>query len=380
MEYFLSGIVFFLIFSAIILVHEGGHFFAAKLGKIKTEEFGFGLPPKIWGKQFYKNGTLFSLNWIPFGGFVRLLGEDGKSKDKHAFGNRPMWARIFTVCAGVLMNFLFGAVLLAIGYMLGMKPLILNREDFDAEVSRGSIILDDTRGVFVSGVLPGSPAEKVGIQSGDYITAIDVTLVETADKLLEVQSHGLRGSEFHLSVLRKDWETGKISEDFVALVRPDTEGKMGIYLTDDKPIVEEKEVQYSPLIAIGTAAKDTGRLMIYTVDMLGGVVSSMIQKFSIPDGVGGPVAIAQITHQFVAIGIVAEILKLAALISISVGVLNIMPFPALDGGRLTLLLFELITRKKPNPTFEKWLNGIGFLLLILLIIFITKNDILRLFA
>lgn len=381
MDYFLSGIVFFLIFSTIVLVHEAGHFFAAKLGKIKTEEFGFGLPPRIWGKKFYKkNGTLFSLNWIPFGGFVRLLGEDGKSKNKNAFGNRPMWARILTVCAGVFMNFVLGFLLLAIGYMIGMKPLILNRDDFDAAVSDGAIVLDDTKGIFVNGVVPGSPADKAGIQNGDYITAIDIYPVSTTEKFTEIKSRGLRGREFHLSVARKDWDKNEIIESPIFLVAPDKDGNLGVYITNDKPVIAENKVQYTPLVAIGSAAKDTGRLMLYTTQMLGEAVTSLVRDFSIPDTVGGPVAIAQVTHQFVLIGILAEILKLAALISISIGVVNIMPFPALDGGRLVLLLFELITRKKPNPAVEKWLNLIGFSLLILFIIFVTKNDIVRLFS
>jgi len=380
MDYVLSGIAFFLIFSIIVLVHEGGHFLAAKLGKIKTEEFGLGLPPRIWGKKFHKDGTLFSFNWIPFGGFVKLLGEDGKSKKKDAFGNAPMWARILTVCAGVFMNFVLGFLLLSIGYMVGMKPLILNRNDFDSAVSNGAIVLDDTKGIFVNGVVPGSPADKVGIQNGDYITAIDIYTVSTTEKFLEIKSRGLRGREFHLSVARKDWDQDKIVKSFVALVAPDKDGNLGIYLTDDKPIVAENEVRYSPLTAMGVAARDTGKLMFYTVKMLGEFVGSLVRDLSVPDSVGGPVAIAQVTYQFVLIGIFSEFLKLAALVSISIGVVNIMPFPALDGGRLALLLFELITRKKPNQTFEKWLNFVGFALLILLLIFITKNDILRIFS
>ncbi|QQS59908.1 site-2 protease family protein [Candidatus Peregrinibacteria bacterium] len=382
MEYFITGIVFVLIFSLIILIHEGGHFWAARFGKIKVEEFGFGLPPKACGWKNKKSGVLYSLNWIPFGGFVRMLGEDDRDKkaqkDPHAFGNRPLWARIFTVCAGVMMNFLLGWILLTVGYTIGMKPILISPEDVDHAVANGIVLTDDA-GVLIAKVVPNSPAEKAGLLSGDFITGIDnIVPVQTAQEFLDAKNRGLRGKEFHLQILRRTYSsTGQIETEkrIVALVPLDEEGNMGIYPSDDPSITAILPVQYAPHKAAWQAAKDVGNLSHYTVVMLGDVVSSLVSKLTVPDGVGGPVAIVKATHHFVSLGEVMEIVKFAALLSISIGVINIMPVPALDGGRLIFLLFEGIFRRKPLPKWEPIIHGVGFILLILFLIAITWKDL-----
>lgn len=382
LNYLQSGIVFFIIFSVIILIHEGGHFWAARFGGIGIEEFGFGLPPRAWGKKNKKSGVLYSINWIPFGGFVRMLGEDDPDnkkakKDPKAFNNRPLWARIFAVSAGVIMNFILGWLLLCIGFAVGMKPIIITPEDMDAAIMSGTVEVDST-GVYVVGVEEGSPAEKGQIEPGDFIISLENTPVATREEFLEVKEEGLNGSGYHIAIVRKDFSenpNGVMVRNFLTVITPDEEGNLGVYLSEDYPITQMHSVQYPIPEAAIMAAKETWRLSKYTVIMLGDVVKSLAQKLSIPDSVGGPVAIAQVTHMFVNNEGFIELFKLAALLSISIAVINIMPFPALDGGRLVFLLFELVTRRRPSQKIETAIHGTGFLLLMALILVVTWKDL-----
>jgi regulator of sigma E protease len=385
-DYVLTGCAFFVIFSVIVLIHEGGHFWAARLGKIGIEEFGFGLPPRLWGKKNKKSGVLYSLNWIPFGGFVRMLGEDDPKNEKakkhpNAFNNRPLWARIFAVSAGVLMNFLLGWILLVIGFIVGMKPIIVDESDRNKAIERGIAIVDES-GVFVSGVQEGSPAERAGILPGDFIASLDTTPVKNREDFLKAKEQGLRGEGYHVAVIRKDYSQnieGDLEKNFLAVISPNEEGNLGLYLSET-PLILVKEKKYPLQEAVVMASGEIWRLSKFTVIKLGDLLSLMISKFTIPEGIGGPVAIAQVTHHFVTSERGVELLKLAALLSISIGVINIMPFPALDGGRLVFLLFELVTRKRPNAKMETMIHAVGFAFLLLLLLAVTWNDLVNIFA
>ncbi len=385
MDYLLTAIVFFVIFSAIILIHEGGHFWAARLGKIKIEEFGFGLPPRLWGWKNKKSKIIYSINWIPFGGFVRMFGEDDPDnkkaqKDPHAFNNRPLLVRAFAISAGVIMNFILGWLLLTFALFLGMQPIFIDLEkDIPAGIESGVLEIDDS-GVHVRGVIAGSPAERAQILPDDIITNIDTTAVQTADDFMQVKDQGLRGKEFHLSILRREYDENAniiAEKQFVALVAPDEKDQLGLLLSANPRVIKVNDLQYPLHIAAVEAVKELGRLMYFTVKLLGDVVAKIFTQLAVPDNVGGPVAIAQITHQFVSLGSLAEILKLAAILSISIGVLNIMPFPALDGGRLLFIIGEMVTGRKPNAKWETVIHGTGFFLLIGLLVLVTWNDILR---
>lgn len=175
MDLIISGIAFILIFSLIILIHEFGHFYMAKRAGIKVEEFGLGLPPRIWGKKFKKNGTLYSFNWIPFGGFVRLYGEDSTDakmiKDPKSFASKPLRKRMAVVVAGVFMNFVLAFTLLTIGFTAGIQPLIVNSDDVLSALNSGIIEID--HGAIVEEVEEGSAAEKAGLKAEDVILSIN---------------------------------------------------------------------------------------------------------------------------------------------------------------------------------------------------------------
>lgn len=181
MSYVITVIVFILIFSFLILIHELGHFVMAKRAGIKVEEFGFGLPPRMWGKK--KGETIYSLNWIPFGGFVRLFGEDSSDpkmmKSKRSYAGKPMRARVKVVVAGVVMNFLVAWILLSVGFSVGMQPL-LAADDVLGAINKGQIVLET--GLKIKTIDEGSVAQKIGMSVDDTIYAIDGVIVN--DSLL----------------------------------------------------------------------------------------------------------------------------------------------------------------------------------------------------
>jgi regulator of sigma E protease len=193
MDFLLTVIAFVVIFSILILVHEWGHFFTAKKTGIKVEEFGFGYPPRIWG--FKKGETLYSINWIPFGGFVRLLGEDSTdsktAKDKRSFGSKSARVRILVITAGVIMNFLLAFVLLTTGYIVGTQPLILTGDEVLENFENGVIQTQD--GIVVKEVDKGGAAENAGLKAGDriiYVNGRDIVSDEQMKKIIGAASAG----------------------------------------------------------------------------------------------------------------------------------------------------------------------------------------------
>lgn len=182
MTLFLTIVAFVVIFSVLIVVHEMGHFFAAKAAGIKVLEFGFGMPPKIWGIK--KGDTLYSLNWIPFGGFVRMLGEDDADpkvlKNPKSFGAKSLRVRIWVVVAGIVMNLLLAFALLTGGFLIGIQPLIATSDDFLAAVQDGTIVVQP--GVVIASVADGSLGAQGGLQAGDVVSAVNgVPLVSQED-------------------------------------------------------------------------------------------------------------------------------------------------------------------------------------------------------
>ncbi|MBN1494518.1 RIP metalloprotease RseP [Candidatus Peregrinibacteria bacterium] len=203
MELLVSAVAFLIIFSVIILIHEFGHFYVAKKSGIKVEEFGIGLPPRIWGKKY--KGTIYSVNWIPFGGFNKLMGEDSTNpavlKSKQSFAGKPLRIRMAVVCAGVFMNFLLAFILLTIGFSIGIEPLIVNGEDVYNAINNKTIeISHDIR---VKSVQKDSAAEKAGILKDDVIIKINgEDIKETAQ--LDVLTSDAPREELFIDLKRGD--------------------------------------------------------------------------------------------------------------------------------------------------------------------------------
>lgn len=366
---FVTILVFILVFSTLVLVHEWGHFYMARKAGIKVDEFGIGFPPRA--KKIYtdKHGTVYSINWIPFGGYVRLHGEDSSDpevlKEKNSFASKTKLQRTAVIVAGVFMNFVLAWVLLTIGYSVGMKPFLVSQEDVNAAVASGQATLQNQ--IYLTEVTDGSPLKEQGLVEGDIITKLNGKIPPEADQF----SSALKPNEsVEVTYMHKE-------EEKVVRVKTNDEGKLGIGIAD-VPLVIQSAVRYPVYQAAWVSLKETGHLSYLTVKMLGNVVVSLVAKFTVPEGVSGPVGIFKMTEHFTAQGVI-PLLQFAALLSISLGVINIMPFPALDGGRFLFILFELILRKRPNAKWEAMIHGIGFILLILLILVVTWKDIMNLF-
>ncbi len=374
MAYLVSIVIFVLIFSLLILIHEWGHFYAARRAGVRVEEFSLGLPPKAMTIRTDKKGTEYTLNWIPFGGFVRMFGEDSGDKKLYdhpeSFMSKTLWQRTIIVLGGVIMNFLLGFVLLTVLFSVGTKPLVVTQEDFQHYQSTGVIVADNQ--VMISGFADESPAMDAGLLASDLVTAVNGVAVDTVDSLIAA----LAASEsltVQLDLVRDE-------EPLTLPVTLNAERKMGVMIQDVPDIQEVKKIQLPVHEAALMAGKETARLSWLTMKLFVNVIVDLFTKAELSEQVSGPVGIAQLTHQTTQEGDVFDILKLIALLSISLGAINVLPIPALDGGRFITLGYEFITRKKPNPSLEAKIHGVGFIVLILLIFAVTYQDIVRIFA
>jgi len=363
---FVTVIIFLLILSVLVLIHEAGHFIVAKLLKIKVEEFGFGLPPRVFGIKYGE--TLYSLNWLPIGGFVKLYGEDeagaGKPSVKikssklklrdegRAFYARPIWQRAIVVVAGVFMNFALAVVIISVLFSVV-----------------GIAIGGDK--VVVTDVINGAPAKQAGLRVGDTIEYIGNVKITSPNQLVEVTKNHL-GEKLTLKVQTKN----NIQETLEITPRkkyPSDQGPMGVAISQN--ITNVKYPWYkAPFVGTKEALRES-----YAIGSgLWSVVYNLFTKGSVPQGVAGPVGIAQLTGIFCAN--ISSCLSFTGLLSLNLAILNILPIPALDGGRFFFILIEAVTRRKVNQKVESYAHAIGMVILLTLITLITVHDLIRVFT
>ncbi|MBU6142039.1 site-2 protease family protein [Patescibacteria group bacterium] len=343
---FLSYLFVVIGLSVLVLVHEAGHFLAAKAYGIFVEEFGFGLPPRITGRRFGE--TLVSINWLPFGGFVRLFGEqpahEGEAVSKvppaRSFSEQSVGKRTMVIAAGVAMNFLLGWFLLSAVFMVGIPQTLT-----------------------VTDIQQGSAAQRAGIQKGDQLLGFPTI----ADLTAFLEQRG--GMTVPLRIVRNN------VEQTVSAVLPippaGTDVHLGVYL------VESGVPQLSVGESITRGLSDAWEISIGIVTALGALIMGFFGHGAAVGGFVGPVGIVTVAAQTARQGIV-YFMQLLALLSLNLAVFNIIPFPALDGGRLAFLVFERLTGRKANERLEAAFNTIGFAILLLLIAIVTAHDILRL--
>lgn len=352
-------VIFLVILTVLVVVHEAGHFLLAKLFNVKVEEFGFGFPPKVWGKKIGE--TVYSINALPIGGFVKLFGEDEagggrvsfksqsfKNKQR-AFFARPWWQKFIIVFAGVLMNFILAWVILSFLFALV-----------------GATIIKD--GILVESVMQNSPAQKAGLKHGDVILKIEKTKLISTNQLVEETKKHL-GQNVSLEVMSQ----GKL-ETLKIIPRkeyPKNQGPLGVVIGQN---VEHKKYPWyeAPLAGF----KDSVNRINLIVFGLYSVVSQLFSTGTVPQGaVAGPVAIAQLTGFFCSDTV--SCFEFASFLSLNLAVLNVLPIPALDGGRLFFILFEAITRRKVHPKFESYVHIVGMIFLLGLMLLVTIYDINR---
>lgn len=334
--------------SLLILGHEAGHFFAAKAFGLKVDEFGFGFPPRItaWGK----GETKYSLNWLPFGGFVKIAGERGEFEMIEPSGThegapdtsrflytQPAWKKSVIMLAGVIMNFILGWLLVSATLMIGAPQALV-----------------------VSGIQPNSPAATVGIMSGDVIQNFT-----TAQSFIDF-INARRGQTVAVTVSRGNKEL-----NFNVVPRVQTapgEGAIGVELA------EAGQPREGFFAALWDGLKNAGIIAWLTILALYQLVSQLFIHAALLPGVVGPVGIFGIAEETGKIGLV-YLLQLMGIISLNLAVVNLVPFPALDGGRFLMAIIEKIKGSAISYKVETWVNGIGFAVIILLMVLLTVRDV-----
>jgi len=373
MNVVVSALAFFLLLSVLILIHEWGHFSAARFFKVVVEEFGFGLPPKA-KKLFKKGGTEFTINWIPFGGFVRLKGESAMTEKerraKGSFGAAPVYARVIILLAGVFMNLLLALIIFTIGFSgANWIPTYTTLEQMEEAGKSGEIHL--VMSVMIDDIISGGGAAKIGVPPKSVLVSIDGEEISHVSEVSAMQE-GKSKVAYGIA----SFTEGVVGEDITNYQVTLRDGKSGIVIVPYP--LELSAPNRNVFSAFGLALRESSVMMTQTVIGIGKLVSSIVSTGKVPEGIAGIVGIAQLTHGAVQEGFM-HYLRLVALLSLSLAALNVLPFPALDGGRLIFVLAEWISRRPVNRTFEVTTNAIGFVFLLLLILLITFNDIVRLF-
>ncbi len=337
-----------LIFGFIIFIHEFGHFFTAKLSGIRVNEFAIGMGPLLF--HFQKGETQYSLRAFPIGGMCAMEGEDAESPDEHAFNNKPVWKRIIVVVAGAVMNILLGILLMMI--ILAQQPAFSSTT--------------------ISKFTENSATQAAGLQVGDTFTSIDGYVIK-GDRDLSFALATVKPSSVDIQVRRN----GKIMNfDNVKFNTKQVNGK-NILALDFYVLPIQKN--------FGTLIVKSFQDTVSTVRMVWfSLVGLVTGRFGFND-VAGPVGAASAIGEAASIGLqqsflaaLNNILIMMMMITVNLGVVNLMPFPALDGGRLVFLIVEGIRRKPINPKYEGFVNAAGFCLLMGFMVLITFNDIIRL--
>ena len=343
----------------LIFIHELGHFLAAKWMGVRVLEFGFGYPPRLV-KLFERGGVEYTLNWLPFGGFVRMAGEDGDEDDPHALPNVAPWRRIIVMLAGPFMNLVTAVVIFAILMMAGVPTFTGNA---------------DATPVQIIAVAPDSPAQQAGLQPGDVIVAIDGKEIVGLDAVIQSINENA-GKEISLVVRRGDEEVTTTLRPRLPEEIPAGQGATGVQIQPYQSNENVEIVRYGPVQAIIGGVKQTwNTIMLMTtglVQLIRGLVSPNAPA---PEGgVGGLVAIGRITAKVAQQGW-RDLLNLTAFLSINLAILNLLPIPALDGGRIVFALAEMISRRRIPPEKEALVHMAGFIILIGFMIIVTFMDI-----
>jgi len=365
--------VFALILSFLVFIHEAGHFWAARKFGVKVDEFGFGYPP-LAKKLFRRNGTDFTLNWLPFGGFVRLAGEERYLEDESKAGKgegqmfyaQKKWKRIVIILAGAMVNFIFG--LLAFSFIFSVEGIPEEKPLTDRTL--------------IIAVFENSPAKRADLRAGDMVLAIKD--VDEPDQLLETAEinemveflDNQRGEEVELLISREEVELRK---EMYVRTREETsagQGALGIQIAGSEVVYQKYPVWQMPFRGAWTGTQAAVNFGLMIVKSLGQMVADGIGAGQLPEEVAGPVGIVYVAQKQ---GIIQEgflgILNFAAVLSINLAIVNVLPVPALDGGRAMFIFLEKIMGKRFKPEYERYANMIGFALLLLMIILVSARDI-----
>lgn len=385
------GVVLFvlaiLLFLMLIITHEMGHFLVAKRNGVKAEEFGIFFPPRLWRKRM-KGGWDLTLNLLPLGGFVKLKGEHDSDTEKGSFGAASDWAKTKIMLAGVAVNLATALVLFTILALVGMPQI--------PGIDRQFTVSSDTRiarhDVYVRAVSEGSPAAKAGLEDRDRLISIGGVEL-TGQRPLDITSQ-FAGQ----SVLIKYERAGSSHETMATLLTKSvvessksTDNPKGYLGIATQEIVLQRSTWSAPVVAVGLSGQLTGLTMKglwHALQGLGGIVAGGVTgnttarqhaQTEASSQVSGPLGIFFVLKNGSSYGLLF-VMFIIALISLTLAIMNVLPIPALDGGRLYMMLLSRLTKQKSlTPKMEETIVGASFLFLIVLIVLITVVDVKRFF-
>lgn len=359
----MTFIIFFLVLGVLVVVHEFGHFWVAKRNGVRVDEFGFGFPPRVLWKKVGE--TVYSFNLLPLGGFVKIFGEnmDEGKDDPRSFINKKIGQRAMILAAGVIMNVLLAVILFSFGAFIGTPSMI---NESNKEYARDIAIR-------IGQVAPGSPAQTSGLKIGDKLKELkfenlSIEAQKTEDIQKFIQEH--KGQEIIIVI-----ERGNEIKELKAIPRTEysaDEGSLGIAM------VESGIVSYPIYLAPLKGIEATYNVGIGFVTSIFLILKTWIMDGKVIGEVMGPIGIFDLTGQTAKLGFV-YLLNFVAILSINLAIINALPIPALDGGRLLFLAIEKIKGSPVNMNIEKYAHIIGFALLILLMLLITFKDITKRF-
>ncbi|MFM2357785.1 MAG: hypothetical protein RJA61_522 [Candidatus Parcubacteria bacterium] len=363
----MSIIIFLIILSILVFVHEFGHYITAKKNGIRVDEFAIGFPPRIF--SWMRGETRWSINLIPIGGYVKIFGENPDEESlagpdsTRSFVNKPKRIQALVLSAGIIFNILFAWLLITLGFVFGFP---VPAGDYPEEYVHD-------RSLVVIATVADSPAALAGVESGDTIASVtsgahSLTILEPEAFSEFISEHGDKKVVLEL----KRGETLRSVE--VIPLEGVVSGKPAIGVSIDT--VGTLKLPFFKAIAQGVTT--TGNIILETIVGLSMFFFDAFRGQGDFSQVSGPVGIAGLVGGVAELGFM-YLISLTALISINLAVINLIPFPALDGGRLLFVAIEAVTRKPISPKVANTLNGIGFLLLLLLMVVVTYNDIAKLF-
>jgi len=385
---FITIVLLIVILGLLIFVHELGHFLTARWNGIGVEEFGFGYPPRIFGIQRItdeqtpgsepsnkkwriikgagkpeetpasKGKVIYSLNWIPIGGFVKIKGEQGdKRAEKDSFSSKKIWRRVIVLFAGVGMNFITAFIIIAIGFTIGLPSIVDENTSSQTNVSNQRLQVVE--------VEEESPAAIAGLKMGDFVASVDGNKFITTDNFKDYIKPKLN-QDVNINILRGNEELEKTI--IPADLYDNNEGVVGVWLA------ETAIVSYPWYHAIWLGAKTTISITWQILVAIYDIIKNLIISQPVSGDIAGPVGIAVLTGQMAKMGFI-YILQFTALLSINLAIINLIPFPALDGSRILFLIIEKIRGKPLNQRIEATIHNIGFLALIGIVLLVTFRDI-----
>ncbi|HSW75375.1 MAG TPA: M50 family metallopeptidase [Candidatus Saccharimonadales bacterium] len=365
-----------LMFIGLVVVHEFGHFLAARRGGVEVEEFGIGFPPRAWGKKT-KSGFIFSLNWLPLGGFVKLKGEHDSDTEKGSYGAAKTSVKVKIMLAGVGMNLLAAFILFTVLAWAGMPQLINNQFTVksDAHISRNEVL--------VASIEKNTPAAKAGLKERDHLVSVTgtngVTKNITSADILPSVTKSFAGQNVTVTITRngQTMNTHTTLLTTQAVNEAQKQGRPVGYLgiaPGEYSLV--RSTWSAPIVALGVIKQFTAM----TFQGLGTALNALIhgQGHKASEQVSGPVGIVMILKDSSLLGI-QFVVMIIAIISLTLAIMNVLPIPALDGGRLFVTIVARLRGKPISQEIEERIYGYGFAALMILVILVTFVDVKRFF-